>query len=262
MMPEAVPCGSAMIRRESGDLRNMAIPLSRTRQYCTTAETELVLWSTLKRVGELTPARLRQKIDRARKLRDKYRDLAAQQRRESRGKDSPRGKRASQSNEATVLKQQIFAEALERFEKALAKADTGAARPAGQSKKVLRAKSRRASAAAGESNPQPDHAAKNTSSSARGRTRRKPVKSKNARSSKPVGKAKAAVSKKRGVPQDDSSKKEAAEQATRIVQFAEKVISKLTQRQVNKSGATRHKAHVSSRTRRSQARRDSRGAGG
>lgn len=101
----------------------MTIKLSKARQLCTTNEYNLILWSSQKKVQELTPSQLKQKIDRARKLRDKYRKLAQSQRREARGKQAPRRTRAAMGNENTEIKAQVFAESLDRFEKALAKAE-------------------------------------------------------------------------------------------------------------------------------------------
>ena len=102
----------------------MAISLRQARQYLSSSEAELVHWSTSKRVEGLPPARLRQKLDRARKLRDKYRGLAERQRREARRKQDPRGQRPAEGNKATAMKQQLFGETAERFEKALEAAGT------------------------------------------------------------------------------------------------------------------------------------------
>ncbi|MBX3364749.1 MAG: hypothetical protein KF866_08300 [Phycisphaeraceae bacterium] len=107
----------------------MAVSISRAKTLCTAPEFALVSASSATAVKAMSADRLRDKIARARKLRDKYRDLAERQRRESRGKQSPRGKRPSQSNEATQTKQQIFAEAMERFQTALTRLEGASASP-------------------------------------------------------------------------------------------------------------------------------------
>lgn len=96
----------------------MAISAARSRALCTASELNLVNWSSARHVKSLTPAQLKQKIERARKLRNKYRDLAKKQRGEARGKRKPTGKRAAQGNENTVEKADLFAEVLTRFEDA------------------------------------------------------------------------------------------------------------------------------------------------
>ena len=104
----------------------MTIPLSRAKQVCTTSEYALVLASSHKKVQELTPSRIKPKIERARKMRDKFRSLAASQRREARGKQDPRRSTPASDNERTELKAQIFQESLERLEKGLKDAEAPA----------------------------------------------------------------------------------------------------------------------------------------
>ncbi|MFU8829830.1 MAG: hypothetical protein ACNA8P_10420, partial [Phycisphaerales bacterium] len=102
----------------------MAINMSQVRALCNKSEKELFDSSSAKRIKELRPARLKSKIVRARKLRDKYRDLADRQQRQMRGKQDPRRPAKATSNEATRTKQQLFQELMERFEDALAKAES------------------------------------------------------------------------------------------------------------------------------------------
>jgi hypothetical protein len=108
----------------------MTISLAAARKLCTGRELELVEASRTSAMKEITPARLRQKVQRARALRDKYRDLAKRQRLQARGKARPSGRRAAQGNENTVRKAQLFDEVLGRFEARLEKvqaAGTGGA---------------------------------------------------------------------------------------------------------------------------------------
>jgi hypothetical protein len=58
----------------------MAISRSSAERLCSGPELELVEASYPANAKQLSPARLQQKIQRARRLRDKYRDLAKQQR--------------------------------------------------------------------------------------------------------------------------------------------------------------------------------------
>jgi hypothetical protein len=94
----------------------MAISLERARKLCTQAEFELVESSVGRNARELSPARLKQKIDRTRKLRDKYRDLSKRQRLEARGKKAPSGSRPAKGQDNTERKAQLFQEVLDRFE--------------------------------------------------------------------------------------------------------------------------------------------------
>lgn len=106
----------------------MAISRSTAARLCTTQEMQLVDASFPAKSRELTPSRLRQKIERARKLRDKYTDLARRQRLEARGKAEPRRSRPAARNDNTLRKAQLFEEVLERFQSRLdaGRADAGA----------------------------------------------------------------------------------------------------------------------------------------
>lgn len=101
------------------------MPISRltAQRLCTKPEFELVEASFPARAKQLTPGRLRQKVVRARKLRDKYRDLAKRQRLEARGKRAPQRSRPAQGNENTDRKAQLFQETLDRFETQLRRTD-------------------------------------------------------------------------------------------------------------------------------------------
>lgn len=101
------------------------MPISRptAQRLCTKPEFELVEASFPARAKQLTPGRLRQKVVRARKLRDKYRDLAKRQRLEARGKRAPQRSRPAQGNENTDRKAQLFQETLDRFEAQLRRSD-------------------------------------------------------------------------------------------------------------------------------------------
>lgn len=107
----------------------MAISVAQARQICSKAELELVLKSTTRQIGTLDAKQLQSAIRRTRTLRDKWRDPANSQKRDSKAKDA--GKRAG-ANEHSAEKAQLFDEALTRFEKRLSRLEgssNGAAKP-------------------------------------------------------------------------------------------------------------------------------------
>ena len=108
----------------------MPVSKSTARKLTTSAEWALLLSSHGDALRELTPAQLKLGVARARKLQDKYRDRAKQQRGEARGKRQARRTRAAQGNANTSLKQAVFAEARLRFEAQLARLEAAAARAA------------------------------------------------------------------------------------------------------------------------------------
>lgn len=239
----------------------MTISIQRAKTLCSGSELELVHWSTAKRVEALSEVRLQQKRARARKLRDKYRDLADRQRREARRKQAPRGRRPSEGNDATRAKQQLFQETLERFEAALAKAKTTGAAKKKVSKKTSKKTTKKTT--------------KKTAKKASKKTSKKKV-------SKKVG-AKPA-SKKTG--KKKVSKKQLAKKASRAASSAvtassspvpaqsvaavvaqhkswvsqsEGSAGKRKAMRFQRTGQPKIQGHVSSQTRRNQAKRDSRG---
>jgi hypothetical protein len=98
----------------------MPVTQRQAQQLLTKAEFEFASQSWSPAVLAHSPARLKEKIARARRLRDKYRDEARRQAGEAKGKRAPRGQRAAQGNRNTELKAKIFDEALERLQKRLA----------------------------------------------------------------------------------------------------------------------------------------------
>jgi len=101
----------------------MTISKREARPLCTKREWEMLSQSWEPELSRVTPGRLRQKVQRARTLRDKYRDLARQQAGEARGKRDAKSTRPAQGNRNTELKARIFDEALERFQARLAEAE-------------------------------------------------------------------------------------------------------------------------------------------
>lgn len=96
----------------------MAISREQAKEICTKPEFELVEASFPPTVLQLTPARLRSKAERSRKLQDKYRDLSRGQSRKL--KESNPSSRLQNSNQRTKQKAQLFGEVRDRFEEHLA----------------------------------------------------------------------------------------------------------------------------------------------
>jgi hypothetical protein len=94
----------------------MPITLREARQLTTASEWPLVESSFPAGIRTLTPARLKAKIVRARRLRDKYAGLAKKQHRRSR--PVRRGTPGEALNARTKRKAALFSEVLARFEAA------------------------------------------------------------------------------------------------------------------------------------------------
>lgn len=94
----------------------MAYTLTQARPLLTAAELELFDQSRTDPIKNITLARLRTKVTRARALRDKYRDLYRRQTAATR--TAPAAKRAATGgdNERTQRKAQVMEEVLARFE--------------------------------------------------------------------------------------------------------------------------------------------------
>jgi hypothetical protein len=93
----------------------MKLSRDAVRRLTTKEETEFLEGLAAGRIEQITPTRLRQKLDRARRLRDKYRDLARRQGGEMRGKASPRSTRPARSNANTLRKVQLFEWAIDQI---------------------------------------------------------------------------------------------------------------------------------------------------
>jgi hypothetical protein len=130
------------------DFPVMTISVAEAKKICTPAELELVQMSTTRNIGSLDAKQLKAKIRRARTLRDKWRDQAAGQTRQTKVNQPEHLNRANARSEA---KAQLFAETMARFESRLAKVDPAyrnEAAPAGTPAKPVRARGHRAERAA------------------------------------------------------------------------------------------------------------------
>lgn len=230
----------------------MAVMPKNARQLCTKPELQLIRSSLATSAERLTPAQLRQKISRARKLRDKYRDLARRQRRESRGKQGPRGARPSQSNENTARKAEFFADTLDRFENILAgKTDARlqSASSATRSTRSARGKTGAKRAATSVSANAESATRGKKTTGRRKKVARKTRSTKNVKGKKTGGKKKSVgTMPSRSLPGRKTRRKAKAKKsraARKDSHFAQ-------------TGLTKIRAHVRSKGRRRQARRDSR----
>lgn len=110
----------------------MAISMQRAAKLCTAAELQLVKDSAPRAIRALTPKQVASKLERARRLRDKQRDLLQRQSLRSRARTgSKHGKDLGPQNERTAQKQELFEEVLERFQsrlQALEEADAPASK--------------------------------------------------------------------------------------------------------------------------------------
>jgi len=95
---------------------SMAFNRNHARPLCTDAEYKLFTASLADELGALTLVQLRSKIQRARKLRDKYRDLLKRQRLANRARTGTKKGARPETNVRTADKAKLFDEALARFQ--------------------------------------------------------------------------------------------------------------------------------------------------
>jgi hypothetical protein len=124
----------------------MAITTARAKVLCSGAELALVKASSKQEIGTHTAARLKQKQARARKLRDKWRDQVAAQKRKGKA-----GAAGSVDNKNSAEKAELFDEVLGRFTAQLEKAESAGKTPGPmgrrRSTKTARSRTHRASRA-------------------------------------------------------------------------------------------------------------------
>jgi hypothetical protein len=118
----------------------MAVSLARAKALCNDNELSLVRASSRNEIGKHTPAQLKQRITRARTLRDKWNDQARSQRRAT---QSTQRSRQTDANARSAEKAELFAQALTQFESQLAKLEAKG-KPAGAAPKKLAARARSA----------------------------------------------------------------------------------------------------------------------
>lgn len=95
----------------------MAFSLAQAKSLCTASELTLARASTRNEIGRYSVVQIRQKLERARKLQDKWRDQSRSQRRAA--KASARS-RPTDPTARSAEKAELFAEVVARFEAQLA----------------------------------------------------------------------------------------------------------------------------------------------
>lgn len=210
----------------------MPITLQRAKALCSVAEFKIISASHRPAVLALSPAGLRRHVALARGLRDKYRTLAEHQQRQKRGKPPRRSGRTARAAgiQTTRLKQQVFQETLDRFTAAL----MAPAAP------ILKAR---------PSAPAPKPKGNKTRAKPRAKTSLKPAPK--APTQRPAGTRTAPPPSVKSTPQV-----EARDTALRM--RAARSAAALKSLLIKESGHLRHKSALAGRTRRMQAKRDSR----
>jgi hypothetical protein len=110
----------------------MPVTRAQAKEICTKPELELVESSFRPLINELTAAKLRSKVERSRKLQDKFRQLAEKQNRETKETQPVRTRTA---NQRTERKARLFVETRERFEKRLAEVEEKGAKAGGPTRR-------------------------------------------------------------------------------------------------------------------------------
>lgn len=252
------------------------IKLSQAKELCTAAELKLVEASRRDELASLSAKQLKGYIDRARKLRDKWRDVATKQRRDT---QSAQNARVTSRNERSAKKAELFGEVLARFEARLPKAEAAEAKAAksaargqadgkpGKKGRALEHRARRADTRSDLEAQRAELDAKSTRQ-AKAKKNRPPATPAPAESNSPTETAPAddAAAKKqarnRKPPATTAGKKALqrlpeSDALSKRQQQAVKTAAKAAR--VKASGLTsRVRGHVSAATKRNQTRRDAR----
>ncbi len=227
----------------------MTISSATAKQLCTKSELSLFTQSLSRNVKSLDVKSLRNRIDRTRKLRDKYKQLAHRQDREARSKQRPRGQRASQGSAATRKKEQLFAESLARFEKRLADVEATSAAPA---KEVVKSAKKRST---GKRTASTKSAAGRKSTAKKATKPKKSVVKKT--TTKKKVKRKTAASKKGTATRSVHAKVATKSRTSRRSAESKRATPKAKKAKIKASGLVRRQKHRSAENRKRQARRDS-----
>ena len=221
----------------------MTITLTAASKICTKQELELVRHSTLKAIKDLTPFRLQQKISRARKLRDKYRSLARQQKGEARGKRDAKSTRPAQGADNTKKKAELFDEAMSKFQAQLEKLERQADRAAAPTTRKSTAKKTVKKSTANKS------PAKKTTQKSAKKTAKKVAKKAS------TLKQKRTTARPEGV--NDGVQDALAGRQTRRQSLHASSVSGREKSRFSRTSQQKIQGHVSASGRRNQARRDS-----
>lgn len=108
----------------------MSLSKAAEQRMLTADEFEAVNRSRYPAIREMTRKDLSDLVAALRGHRDKARDMSRQQRREMRGKSEPRGSKPAADNTGTAMKDQIFAGAVKRINREVARHDSAERRSA------------------------------------------------------------------------------------------------------------------------------------
>jgi hypothetical protein len=243
---------------------------AKVKALCTAAEAELVRVSRRPEIGQLDAATLKKHVTEARKLRDKWRDQATKQRRDTQQRHNGR---VADGEKRSEQKAEIFDATLAAFEKQLEKvsaAGGASSKPAPKKK-------------AAKSAPAPDHRAERASKrgaleaereemNAASKPATKPIKKKVAKKKTAKKGVYAAAAKKavksllnQPTEHDATAKSTNGTQSEGLVgpinaKRQRRVETVAKQERLDQSGVrSRLKGHASASGRRSQGKRDSRG---
>ncbi|MCP3062837.1 hypothetical protein LXT21_29035 [Myxococcus sp. K38C18041901] len=213
-------------------------------------EAQLVLASAPRNLMELSRREVQGRIQRARRLMDKYDGLATRQRREALGKRTPTRSKRAEGNANTRRKATYFRQALMRFEKRLAMMDRQEAMMAKRARVAKKATGARKTprAAGGSTRRTRTGTATRTTGGVR-RTRA------GATTRTRTGAATRAVGGRKPVRRMSA----AGRTATGSVRQVKAQRRKGGARKQQGFGSMRRASHVRGRNRRTQARKDSRG---
>ena len=128
----------------------MAYNRNHARQLLNDSEHALFESSLAENIGRLSRSDLNKKIERTRKLRDKYTDLFRRQSLTTRDRTGSKRGQSGVANERTQQKATMLGEVLTRFENQLAKLDRAKAR---ESKRVALERARKARGSSGRTTP-------------------------------------------------------------------------------------------------------------
>lgn len=246
-----------------------AFNLAEAKQLCTDSELRLVTASLGSRLESLDAAGLKKSIVEARKLRDKWRDQAMTQRRET---QRAQGSRTSDKNARSQQKSQLFDEVLTRFTDRLAQVEASPEIAGVQPKSVKPAPTKRQrSQEHRESRADVRDALREkkqmlndskTSPAAAKKAPKKTVKKPEPAAAQPV---KAAPKKKKAARKTAPPKQPITSikpSSSPPVNPKQNRSAKMAanQARIQKSGLTsRTRGHVSAQTRKNQSKRDNRG---
>lgn len=242
------------------------VPQAKVKALCTAAEADLVKASRRPEIGQLDARALKKHVAQARKLRDKWRDQSTKQRRDTQQRHSARVADGEKRSEQKAV---IFDAALAAFEKQLEKvsaADGASSKPAPKKKaaKFTPASDHRADRAQKRGMLEAQREEMNAASKP---TKKKVVKKKAEKKSVYAAVAKKAVKSLLNQPteHDAATKSTKGTQSEGLVgpvnaKKQRRVETVAKQERLDQSGVrSRLKGHASSRDRRSQGKRDSRG---